>query len=461
MTEQNNFGVWAEFFPQGYSSSDYNLLRAHARIVCDNFRRGVRDKNMDLSDLQNSMAYSEDLNRWVNSAEGQTVLLALVTDIITHIKSVSHFGLPAHDARQVEFKDVAEGLRFLAMENPQGYQASFIIPMMCHDIGRLLEGRLYHPTENPHPNWIPHAQLSFLMLQKILDKPCYQAMPKELKQHYLYAVLQHSTENGLSFMSRAVQTCDRMQLIGAEGFFRGLSFFPCLMDADIAYPNDSEYAHDLPDMKGHRSLVSYLEFFARNMLDNLGEKHQAWQYSIARENIAILATLCDGDDKHSQELFERIFAPELRPHATFGPNKKPIPHPMMGEGLRLSDARLAGLKTREISPYELTDFICHELETPDGAAKLSPAMRDSLALKISALSSTDRNNLFRTVIIASEMRHAQDRLDATLCRDMTNDSALPPYIRAIANLGADRSSGLSQKIATTPATMTLPVRQLA
>jgi hypothetical protein len=248
MTRENKYGEWARYFSEGYVHDEYEMLRSTAHHHANNFMRGVREGTIKIEDDFTLVSSNPELDNWVEG--NQSLLSNLVCDIQSHIESVSDFALPAHDIRQILLKDAAEALRFSAMEKPQGYKSTFAIPTFAHDIGRLLEGRFYC-EENPHYNWIPHAQLSFLLLKEILDKPDYISMPQALKHHFLYAVLAHSGDNGKSYMSRAVQACDRMQLIGAEGFFRAVSYGVCLMNADIKYPEDEAFETDLPDMNDH------------------------------------------------------------------------------------------------------------------------------------------------------------------------------------------------------------------
>ncbi len=369
--------VWDRFFAMSYDPQSYEGLRREADSLTIPFFQsvwgGVVSPDGDATPDENPV-----LDAWVQSAEGEETLAALVTDIQNHIATVAGAALPAHDIRQILFKDSSEALRFYHMERPQGFKSAFVIPTFCHDIGRLLEGNFFHP-ENLHAKWIPHAKLSFLLLKEILDKPDYAAMPRDLKNHFLYAVLAHSGENGKTFMSRAVQACDRMQLVGPEGFFRANAYGLCLLRADIKCPEHDSYRVDLPVFGHHHSVLSELEFFARNMRDNIGTSHKEWQDRIATENVALLLKASARQD----DVRNRIFFPEQNKDVSidFGPGKRPIASDIFYKANYLTDS-FAHIRTHGVSSSDVADKLCSALEDLPGAAKLSPDMRVSVAFAI-------------------------------------------------------------------------------
>lgn len=422
MNKEIKYGVWQEFFNEEFSQEKYNALSEQATHRATVFMQAVRNGEINITDDLTPFSQDAVLDRWV--AENDELLAQLVHDIQSHILSAVEFSLPAHDERQILFKDASEGLRFYQMEKPEGYKSTFVIPMFAHDIGRLLEGRMFHP-DNPHDHWTPHSRFSFMMLQDILEQPQYVSVPKALKDHYLYAVLSHSGDNGESYMSRAVQTCDRMQLIGAEGFYRALSYGTCLMNADIKYPDNPSYQTTLPNMFEHRSVISILEYCSRNMRENIGESHAEWQRRIAVENIVLLLAYCDGNE----ELMLRVFAPELDVSGEYGPKKGQI------EAGLLKDAYALYAKTKysgdmRWSPYEIASAAVDAIQGPIGAAQISPALRQPLMRAVLDMSEIERQSLFRTMMMATQFRLEQDDIDLAVCREAENDAKR--FIRTIA-----------------------------
>ncbi|OFW87495.1 MAG: hypothetical protein A3J37_07170 [Alphaproteobacteria bacterium RIFCSPHIGHO2_12_FULL_45_9] len=422
MNKEKKYGVWDDFFQSEFSPENYKIFSDAAISRAQIFMSSVQSGLVQIDDGLTTQSFNPELDQWVS--ENDDLLTELVRDIQSHIRSVVEFSLPAHDERQIMFKDAAEGLRFYQMEKPQGYKATFVIPMFAHDIGRLLEGRLYAPLNNPHDQWTPHSKFSFLMLQKILEQPQYQKIPKALKDHYLYAVLAHSGDNGVSYMSRAVQTCDRMQLIGAEGFYRALSYGTCLMDADIKYPEDPHYKYTLPNMFEHQSVLSILEYCSRNMRQNIGTVHASWQHRIAVENVVLLKAACEGND----ELTNRLFAPECDIDCAFGPQKGRIDATVLHD----ADLLYACSKVPEVkwSPYEVASVAVRAIEMPMGAAKLSDSMKKSIHRAVGDMSDVERKSLFLMMSLADQFRAEQDEIDqgvSLLCEADQNG-----YVRTIA-----------------------------
>ena len=411
MTKNDNqYGVWTGYFAGHYK---YDRLKTAAKLYTDFFKA-----NVYLTD-DNPV-----LDAWVATPEAQKMLTALVIDVQNHVLSVAEFALPAHDIRQILFKDPAEALRFYQIEKLQGFKSTFPIPTNFHDIGRLLEGRFFHP-DNPHDNWIPHSQLSFLLLKAILDKPDYQAMPQALKNHFLYAVASHSGDNGQTFMSRAVQTCDRMQLIGSEGLFRALSYVVCLMDGHIKYPVWQDYKNDLPDMKDHTSVLSLLEYFARNMRENIGDNHEKWQRRVAIENVAILMMACHDNPS----LYQKIFAPELNPSAYYGQRKQKIPDDIMQAAKDLYILH-SGTYPMLSSQFDTTRKIFDLLQSPKGSAQLTNSMKIQMTRAMGILMANERHSLYQTLCFAEALRNEQDECDRQVIISMEQDA--PDFIKQMA-----------------------------
>lgn len=414
LQEKNNkYGVWISDFMR---EASHNERATCAKFCFDSF----------ISRINLCPDNDPEISAWVNSAEGQATLLTLVQDIQAHIESVAEFALPAHDIRQILFKDAAEGLRFFQMERPQGFNSAFIVAMISHDVGRLLEGAIYNP-QILHDQWIPHAQLSYSLLNRILVQPKYDGMPQSLKNHLLYAVAAHSGMNGETYMSRAVQTADRMQMIGAEGFYRALPYMVCFMEGHIKYPMWDGYERELPAMDDHKSVFSYLEYFSRNMLDNVGsdDGHKQWQRRVAIENVAILLALCHGND----DLYQKVFAPELHPTKQFGERKNRIPADVFGAAKKLF------VPVAETdwctSQFELTRRIFKDVQNVKGAAPLHDKMKSSIIRAMGVLMRNERAGLYQALTLAEKLRDEQDRADIEVCRQVMEQYP-NTYLSAIA-----------------------------
>lgn len=416
INRNNQYGVWTGYFAGQYS---YDRLKNFACFYTHFFKTQPHLSDEDTS-----------LDGWVATPQAQKLLTALVIDIQNHVLSVADFALPAHDIRQILFKDVAEGLRFYQMENLQGFKSTFMIPMMAHDVGRLLEGRFFHPN-NPHENWIPHSQLSYLLLKSILDKPDYKGMPQGLKNQFLYAVAAHSGGNGQTFMSRAVQTCDRMQLIGSEGFFRALSYVVCLMEGQIKYPVWQDYKHDLPDMKDHKSVLSLLEYFSRNMRENIGDNHAQWQRRIAIENVAILIMACH-DNK---TLYQKIFAPECNLSGAYSVRKQKIADDVIGAAKDLY-ALYSDTYPMLSSQYDVTKKIFDLLQSPIGSAKLTNTMKIQMSSALGVLMADERYSLYQAICFSERLRSQQDECDRAVIASINKDT-YPDFIKQIAKVASD------------------------
>ncbi len=416
--------VWGDYFANGYAPDSYADLRIKAEALSTEFFQQAWPSFDDLKEEYTN----PELDAWVDSKDGQTMLSLLVWDIQSHIDSVKAYALPAHDIRQILFKDASEALRFYQMERPEGYKSTFVIPTFSHDIGRLLEGRFYHP-DNAHEKWIPHSKFSYVLFNDILSKDEYKDMPKELKNHFLYAVLAHSGENGKTFMSRAVQACDRMQLIGPEGFFRAHAYGLCFLDADIKYPNDDVYKTDLPIFGKHHSVLSELEFFARNMRKNIGTDHKEWQKRIAVENVALLLKISERDD----DLRRRVFFPEYNTDITaeYGPAKRPIAPDIFYDAHNKMSS-FDRLYTNFASADDVVGSLRLALECLPGAAQLSDAMVKSAYRAVDDLTHNTRHALYDTIRMANILRMDQDKVDVHYAVQSLNDRT-PEFIRLVAD----------------------------
>lgn len=419
---QKNFidQLVAELCGNGYNAEAYQKLRGQAKNQTDFF----------LANFQPNDAVADaDVEAWLENSENQDLLAEFVGDLQDFVAKTRDRALPAHDERQISFKDAAEALRFYQMEGLTGLEATGVIPATFHDAGgRFVEGAWYHPTENPYHQWIPHAQLSFLVFQKILASPQYQGMPDRLKDHYLYAVLVHSGQNGITFMSRMTQACDRVQLLGAEGFFRALAYVVCLMNGKIGYPEGDTCARNLPDFGYHTSVYTVLEFYARNMLENIGEKHAVHRREMAVQNVALLVLAC----KYDPQLAKRMFAPEVNRSGSYGVLKKGIPDDIWEEAQDLADTWKDESLDDGPPLLEVADSLCMMLTEPTGTAPLSEEMRARISEAVRSLKGQEVMALYRIALKAQDLRDLGDEQDMVLMESISADQSMPPYIRKIA-----------------------------
>lgn len=422
---QENFidQLVTELCGNGYNAEAYQKLRGQAKNQTGFF----------LANFETNDAVADaKVEAWLENSENQDLLAEFVGDLQDFVAKTRNRALPAHDERQISFKDAAEALRFYQMEGLTGLKATGVIPATFHDVGRFVEGAWYHPTKNPHDHWIPHARFSFLVFQKILASPKYQGMPNRLKDHYLYAVLVHSGQNGITFMSRMTQACDRVQLLGAEGFFRALAYVVCLMNGKIGYPEGDRCARNLPDFGYHTSVYTVLEFYARNMLENIGENHAMHRREMAVQNVALLKLLCQYDPN----LEGRMFAPEVDRSGDYGRLKKGIPDDIWKAAQDLADTWKNESLDDGPPLLSVADSLCLMLTEPAGTAPLSEEMRARISEGVKSLNGREVMALYHMASRAEDLRDQGDEQDMKLVRAVLVDESTPVFIRLIARVCA-------------------------
>ena len=418
--------VWA-LFEAEVSLRDYQRLAERARVSVRNFEFFPASMKAEDKDLT-THGKIEELDRWV-SGEGSEVLADLVRNLQKRIIAVAEYALPAHDLRQILHKDVCEGLRFADFEQPQGYKSAFMIPMFCHDLGRLLEGKFYS-LDLPMSEWIRHSELSFLMLREVLDE--YPEIPERLKNHFLYAVLAHSGKNGETYMSRAVQTCDRMQMLGPEGFFRAISFMTGLVPGgELAYPRDKQYETELPILWHHKSVVSVMEHVGRNMYPNIGEAHQDWQTHMQLQNTGLLWQM----GRISPRLRDRVFAPELGhvPETSLGAFKRKFSTAHMMAVRDLADKTACPMPGGgEQVPASMARYLRTVLENPYGSAKLTEPMQARILMAVKRANPEEMVYLAAGINYAVKGQRQLDREDNILLSKVIATPGISPMMRTIA-----------------------------
>lgn len=409
----NNLEVWERFFPMDRSRDAYEQLRLECSFGAKHFLADIWDGRMALEDGLDPLSREPELDRWVSWPRSQNILLDLVCDLeglcaasfdrLREYQTDSRKQIEpiAHDQWQMS-KDKAEAIRFSEMEQPKGYKACMTIPTSYHDIGRIAEG--WWGDICAHDEWhIPHAELSFVMLLEVLNKPDYNDIPLKLKQHFLYAVLAHSyRENGVTYMSRAVQACDRMQLIGPEGIIRAMSYMSAYVkDGGIGYPSN-QYNSELPALGRIREALPYIEYFARCMPQNIGDKHQEWRQRIQHETLAMLM-LYEGARSH-------VVLPKMVTNAQ-GERKL---HCYSVDELQGAYRVLEGRDTLAC-PAGQADTVLRlikEVERPSGAARLMPLSIERIQAAFDALGSNQKSALSDLVDFATTLRRNADQDDA-------------------------------------------------
>ncbi|MCB1557712.1 MAG: hypothetical protein KDJ50_02165 [Alphaproteobacteria bacterium] len=435
---KQNLGVCSGLFEQNYQYEAYEMLRQTARLRTENFLRGVRDKTILVEDGYTPHSHSPELDAWVASEEGQETLKELVSELNALVRGAfarlkqrqSQTGLQhqpiGHDLWQIA-KDTAEAMRFYDLERPTGYKQTFVIPTSFHDLGRFLEAHFYD-KKNPFENWIPHAQLSFLMLDKVLEQQKYFGMPRALKNHFLYAVLAHSySENGLSYMSRAVQACDRAQLIGPEGLIRASTYIPAYKNGMIGYPQDGSYAASLPKMMELNEAVPVLEYFARCMPPNMGDAHGIWRSRIHDENIELLAIFALNAGSNT------VFAPKLVSDIKSGEDRLSTLTREFADATRtmMIIDRSSGQIMEDVSVEYVQDLLLDESQRPSGAALLSAESSNRIRTATESMTAEERKAYAMTLLRAKEQRQEQEEMDLDILKDVYQMD-WPEYMQALA-----------------------------
>jgi len=401
--------VWGLFKEQP-SAERYEALRIYAQQAARAFEFHFNSSLTNIDTDLTRFGKNRELDEWVESKAGRATLLRLTQDLQSRIRRNADAALPAHDIRQILFKDASEGLRFAEYEQPQGYKSSFLIPMFSHDIGRLLEGH-FLPLQIKHDDWIPHGQLSFLLMREVLEE--YPEIPQGLKNHFLYAVLAHSGENAKTYIGRAVQTCDRMQLIGPEGFLRAVSYCVGLLGGQIAYPCTYRYQMSPPSLEQHESAIAVLEHFGRNGYPNIGDDHYAWQKHMNDLNTVILLAMAEASPKLGQYLF----APENNavPQSSIGVFKiNRLDTLTASEMLRDLNLPSAGTVSRQ----ELAEWFIREIQDPLGSAPLPDYSKANIHAAIKYPERDELDYITAGLTVALKLKADLDQQDFELARQV-------------------------------------------
>ncbi|MEK7801505.1 MAG: hypothetical protein AAB276_03535, partial [Pseudomonadota bacterium] len=263
---------------------------------------------------------------------------------------------------------------------------------------RLLEGALYDPNRL-HNEWIPHAQLSFLLLECLLDQDKYITMPRDLKWHLQYAVLAHSGVNSQTYIGQMTQAVDRWSGVhGPQGFMRAVAFVPLFSKGQIGLPkDDKDYAYQLPNYANLRSALQILEFFGRNMYDDVGEKHAVHSQKIAAQNMAILLKWSEGNT----DIRHVVFAPEIRQDGKQESFKRLFNQNSIAAGEHI--ALQYPSQNEPLSAIELANELISDLERPAAAARLTDDMKQRLLDAVAVMPAAERVSFRNTLHMVREM----------------------------------------------------------
>ncbi|MEK7800947.1 MAG: hypothetical protein AAB276_00695, partial [Pseudomonadota bacterium] len=133
MLENNNndnSSVWSPYFNKQLRG-DFALLRPQALHATQSFMRRFQTQDLIGKERQGK---TQHLDEFIESTQGCALCVELIKDLQALIVTASAHALPAHDLYQVQL-DVAEALRFDALERPQGFHGAFLISAIAHDIG--------------------------------------------------------------------------------------------------------------------------------------------------------------------------------------------------------------------------------------------------------------------------------------------------------------------------------------
>jgi hypothetical protein len=197
------------------------------------------------------------------------------------------------------------------------------------------------------------------------------------------------------------------------------------MEGGIKYPVWQSFKNDLPEMKDHTSVLSLLEYFSRNMRENIGTVHPQWQRRVAIENVALLMMACH--DNH--DLKGKFFAPELEFDGPYGSRKQKIPDDIMQAAKDLYSL-YSGTYHMHSSQFEVTRKILDLLQKPAGSAKLTDVMKINMNRAMGVLMHNERYSLYQALCLAETLRTQQDECDREVIASIGNQD--PKYIQLIA-----------------------------
>jgi hypothetical protein len=213
-------------------------------------------------------------------------------------------------------------------------RALSIIPALLHDVGRLYEHLLYNKPAGG-VGGSEHAIVGFLITKELLgdvlergtsDPELADALGR-MKNEILNAVLDHQRGGSRSsYMAQVVQRADREQLVGYEMLHRSFAFDVGIQGLSIAGGSDPKCRERLP-MPGSlemRNIFHHLEFYMRNLHDNIGATAREYAEQGKIQTGRFLWLSCP------PEMRARIFHPELardgmaRRHLETHATKRPL-----------------------------------------------------------------------------------------------------------------------------------------
>jgi hypothetical protein len=242
------------------------------------------------------------LNTWFFSAEGKKDISQLMEASVRLINGVP-IQTPGHDLRHF-LKALYAGLRFIQEDSITDFRQCFLLAAFLHDLGRLVESKMSVVFPG-NPLQINHAQLSTALARQLFVP--FNTIPQLLKEHILYALLNHTEGTGKPFFAQAVQRCDREQLVGPEGIERVIGCDGGVTGLQLNALSDEKFRYSLPSPGSpeDKDVMHHIEFYMRNLYPNIGSKGEqnAEELKVVSGIFLSLAV--------TDEIRAQIFAPEI------------------------------------------------------------------------------------------------------------------------------------------------------
>lgn len=399
-------------------------LLAESRAAADLFLKEFEASEFFLT----SPELEQEWNTWIASTEGQKLSAEMAHTIVGFLVKLPLNGEPAHDKRHVLVKDPLAGLALCLEDNLKDSKVLFLIPAIAHDAGRLVEPAYDTLTPQDYKGTAPyenadHTKLSFQAFKQVMN---LFEIPKSLKDHLLYAVLQHQGKNDPDtgkFFLYGVQRADRLQLVGPEGLLRQMAedltqvrHQPLSLKTNL----DDKYKFDLPlpyrEVGG--SWFRHLEFYLRNLYPVTGSlgKEASESRQVVTSKFLYIATI--------PEVRDQIFAPEILRDKTLvfqtGQFKKPLSQEMWNqikESLPIKDELRMRLLVASNSLEQLASLFCNApCATPIDVVK-APKTKSPLEIiqqKAAELNQEELNSFKMGIAYAILARDSADSDDGAL-----------------------------------------------
>lgn len=440
------------------SSEAVNAFQSNDPHALANLLTSARDQaSQFLARFRTSGHYMVDdalrasWNEWVNTVEGEAAMALAVSGVTEFMHSLDLHGCPGHDRRHL-LKDALAGLRFCLEDGLEKSNTLFLIAALMHDAGRLVEPKLaQHGNEYKNED---HCAVGFWATNSVLDKV---AMPISLRDHLLYAVLQHQGRNdpdSEKFFLYATQRGDREQIPGPEGISRQLAsdLTQAIYRRLTLVGNKKEHWRDqlpAPYSKDGHSWFHHLEFYLRNLHPSVGNhaNERADDLKVVTGRFLLIAA----PERQVEEIFAPEYARDNGREFAVGKFKTPLSGELWAritaDPPRSIVERMNELKGCPIE--ELLDMAVH----PTFAARTdnlradgnqSGSVWDVLKAKVEELEPSDSERFKHGLTYLLAMRESEDRGDLSILRDVGREYSSNSVPSLIANfiLGEYDNAGL-------------------